>query len=151
MKKKMDWFQSKTTQIIALVGIVSTLAGFGYTGAGYVNRISNLENKMVKSVAEIEGLTDQLVGVDRELATSQEQLRSLDIEVIAEQIATIDKQVATVTEQIRSLNVETEDLTPIKEDITALQTSVAGLNASVDIIYADVQSLKNINDNPLAN
>ena len=42
----MDWFQSKTTQIIALVGIVSTLAGFGYTGATYVNSIANLEAKI---------------------------------------------------------------------------------------------------------
>ena len=57
----------------------------------------------------------------------------------------------TVDEQIKSLNVETQDLSPIKSDIVALQTSVAGINASVDIIYADVQSLKNINDNPLAN
>ena len=32
----MDWLQNKTTQIIALVGIVSTLAGFGWTGAQYV-------------------------------------------------------------------------------------------------------------------
>ena len=42
----MDWFQSKTTQIIALVGIVGTLAGFGYTGAEYVNRLENLESKI---------------------------------------------------------------------------------------------------------
>ena len=42
----MDWLQSKTTQVIALVGIVSTLAGFGYTGATYVNRITNLEAKI---------------------------------------------------------------------------------------------------------
>jgi len=59
--------------------------------------------------------------------------------------------VVTVDEQIKSLNVETQDLSPIKLDIVSLQTSVAGINASVDIIYADVQSLKNINDNPLAN
>ena len=42
----MDWFQSKTGQIIALVSIVGTLAGFGYTGATYVNRLENLEAKI---------------------------------------------------------------------------------------------------------
>ena len=36
----MDWFQSKTGQFIALATIVSTLAGFGWTGAQYVNRIT---------------------------------------------------------------------------------------------------------------
>ena len=34
----MNWFENKTTQIIALVGIVTTLAGFGYQGAQYVNK-----------------------------------------------------------------------------------------------------------------
>ena len=38
----MDWLQNKTTQFIALMGIIGTLAGFGYTGATYVNRIENL-------------------------------------------------------------------------------------------------------------
>jgi hypothetical protein len=28
----MNWFENKTTQLIALAGIVTTLAGFGYTG-----------------------------------------------------------------------------------------------------------------------
>ena len=42
----MEWFQSKTTQIIALVTIIGTLAGFGYTGATYVNRLENLEAKV---------------------------------------------------------------------------------------------------------
>ena len=36
----MDWFQNKTGQLIALAAIVSTLAGFGYTGATYVNIIT---------------------------------------------------------------------------------------------------------------
>ena len=47
----MNWFENKTTQIIALVGIVSTLGGFGYQGAELINRISNLE-------AQIGGIGD---------------------------------------------------------------------------------------------
>ena len=42
----MKWFENKTTQLIALVSIVGTLAGFGYTGATYVNRLENLEAKI---------------------------------------------------------------------------------------------------------
>ena len=42
----MEWFKSKAGQVIALVTIVSTLAGFGYAGAGYVNRLENLETKV---------------------------------------------------------------------------------------------------------
>ena len=38
----MEWFKGKMGQIIALVSIIGTLAGFGYTGATYVNRIENL-------------------------------------------------------------------------------------------------------------
>ena len=121
----MEWFENKTTQLIALAGIVSTLAGFGYTGATYVNRIENLESKMTRYINEIDALADQVVD--------------------------LEKQVVAVDEQIKSLNIETQDLSPIKEDIVALQTSVAGINASVDSMYDDVRSLKNMNDNPLAN
>ena len=42
----MEWFKSKAGQLIALATIVSTLAGFGYAGAGYVNRLENLEAKI---------------------------------------------------------------------------------------------------------
>ena len=42
----MDWLQNKTTQFIALAGIIGTLAGFGYTGATYVNRIEALETSV---------------------------------------------------------------------------------------------------------
>ena len=121
----MDWFQNKTTQLIALPGIVSTLAGFGYTGATYVNRIENLESKMTRYINEIDALADQVTG--------------------------LDKNVVAVGEQIKSLNIETEDLSPIKADIIAIQTSVAGINSSIDSMYDDVQALKNKNDNPLAN
>ena len=121
----MDWFQSKAAQIIGLVSIIGTLAGFGYTGATYVNRIENLESKMTRYINEIDALADQ--------------------------VTALDKNVVAVGEQIKSLNVETQDLSPIKNDIVAMQTSIAGINSSIDIMYDDVQSLKNKNDNPLAN
>jgi len=120
----MNWFENKTTQLIGLVSIVGTLAGFGYTGATYVNRIENLESKMTRYINEIDTLADE--------------------------VSVMDKQVVSLVEQIKSLNIETEDLTPIKDDIVLLQTSVAGINASVDSMYDDIQSLKNKNDNPLA-
>ena len=63
----MDWFQSKTTQLIALAGIVSTLAGFGYTGAGYVNRITNLESKMARYINEIDALADEVAIMDKQV------------------------------------------------------------------------------------
>ena len=132
----MDWFKGKMGQIIALVSIVGTLAGFGYTGATYVNRLENLESKMAKYVDEADSLADQMTD--------------------------LDKQVVAVGEQIKSLNIDTEDLAPIKNDIVALQTSIAGIdlvalqtsiaaiNASIDSMYDDVKSLKNKSDNPLA-
>ena len=42
----MEWFKGKAGQLIALASIVGTLAGFGYTGATYVNRIEDLEAKI---------------------------------------------------------------------------------------------------------
>jgi hypothetical protein len=52
----MEWFENKTTQLIALVSIVGTLAGFGYTGATYVNRLENLEAKIEKTQETDDGL-----------------------------------------------------------------------------------------------
>ena len=47
----MEFFQKKTGQVIALVTIIGTLAGFGYTGATYVNRLENLEKLKTKNKA----------------------------------------------------------------------------------------------------
>ena len=47
----MNFLESKLAQLIALASIVATLAGFGYTGATYVNRLENLE-------AQIGGIGD---------------------------------------------------------------------------------------------
>ena len=111
----MNWFESKTTQLIGLVSIVGTLAGFGYTGATYVNRIENLES----STSDYINATDQL----------------------ADELAEIDKRIVSLEEQIGSIDIP---------DTTELKTDIAKLQSSVDSMYDDIQSLKNKNDNPLA-
>ena len=78
----MDWFQSKTGQLIALATIVTTLAGFGYSGATYVNRIANLE-------AKIGGIGDT--------ETAQQ--------IIEERFAAIETSVEYINKSIDSLTI----------------------------------------------
>ena len=59
----MDWLQNKTTQFIALMGIIGTLAGFGYTGATYVNRIENLESKAQQAKETEQGVDEVITGL----------------------------------------------------------------------------------------
>ena len=102
----MDWFQSKTTQMIALAGIVSTLAGFGYTGATYVNRIANLE-------AKIGGIGD----------TESAQ------QVIEERFAAIETSVQFLEKSIDSIDVP--DVTEIKTDIATIKADLESLDSNL--------------------
>ena len=102
----MDWFQNKTTQIIALVGIVGTLAGFGYTGAEYVNRLENLE-------AKIGGIGD----------TEDAQ------KVIEERFASIETSVKFLEKEIDS--VEVPDVTEIKTDIATIKADLQFLEKNI--------------------
>ena len=109
----MDWFKSGTGQIIALVGIISTLAGFGWTGATYVNRIANLESKLAtvgqtkNAQAEIE---ERFVAIE----TSVEYInKSIDENILVELKAQGEK-----VENIRSsLSGIEADIENLKEDV----------------------------------
>ena len=103
----MNWFENKTTQIIALVGIVTTLAGFGYQGAQYVNRLDNLE-------AQIGGIGD----------TEQAQ------KLIEERFASIETSVQFLEKQIDS--VEVPDVTEIKTDIATIKADLDSLEKTID-------------------
>ena len=102
----MNWFENKTTQLIALAGIVTTLAGFGYTGATYVNRIDNLE-------AQIGGIGD----------TEQAQ------KVIEERFATIETSVQYLEKQINDIDVP--DVTEIKTDIATIKADIQSLDKAI--------------------
>ena len=118
----MDWFQNKTTQIIALVGIVSTLAGFGYTGATYVNRVENLE-------AKIGGIGD----------TEDAQ------KIIEERFAAIETSVQFLEKEID--NIQVPDVTEIKTDIATIIADLQSLNNNLEKLET---KLEKKDDNPLS-
>ena len=98
----MDWFQSKTGQIIALVSIVGTLAGFGYTGATYVNRLENLEAK--------------IGGVDE----AEDEMK-----IIEERFASIETSVQFLEKEIDNISIP--DVTEIKTDIATIKADLETL------------------------
>ena len=102
----MDWFQNKTGQLIALAAIVSTLAGFGYTGATYVNRITNLEAK-IGGLGETEN----------------------EMKVIEERFASIETSVKFLEKEIDS--VEIPDVTEIKTDIATIKADLQSLDRDI--------------------
>ena len=56
------------------------MAGFGYTGATYVNRIENLESKMTRYINEIDALGDQVTALDKNVVAVGEQIKSLNVD-----------------------------------------------------------------------
>jgi peptidoglycan hydrolase CwlO-like protein len=110
----MNFLENKLTQVIALVGIIGTLAGFGYTGATYVNRIDNLEAKIggVKEADEglgaielrIEALETSITFINK---TIDENL-VLDAKAQADKIEKLKSDVATVKADIKNLKENTE-------------------------------------------
>ncbi len=108
----MDWFQNKTTQIIALVGIVGTLAGFGYQGAEYVNRLENLEAK-IGGISEAED----------------------NVQVIEERFAGIETSVQFLEKEID--NIDVPDVTEIKTDIATIKADIESLDKRIEEVKDD--------------
>ena len=125
----MEWFQNKTTQVIALVTIVSTLAGFGYAGATYVNRLENLETK-VSGIAQTKSGLQDIEERFEALETSIEYInKSLDSENTG-LVAKIDGN---------------------DDSISLLKAQLEGLSVSVRGIEKDVDKLEDADSNPLLN
>ena len=122
----MEWFKNKTTQLIALVSIVGTLAGFGYTGATYVNRLENLE-------AQIGGIGD----------TENAQ------QIIEERFASIETSVEYINKSIdEGIN---PSLKTIAQTSNGMSQDIVALEAEVKFIQDEIDKLIVENENHLLN
>ena len=125
----MEWFKSKGGQVIALVTIVGTLAGFGYTGATYVNRIENLEAKVVTITTTKSGLQE----IEKRFETLETSLEYINKSLDSENTGLISK-------------IDTND-----ESISLVKSQLEGLSVAVRALEKDVEKLEDKNTNPLAN
>jgi len=125
----MEWFENKTTQIIALVTIVGTLAGFGYTGATYVNRIENLERKVEKTKETDDGLGE----IEKRFETLETSIEYIN--------KSLDNESTGLIAKIDNNN----------ESISLLKSQLSGLSITVKELEKDVEKLEDSNTNPLAN
>ena len=120
----MDWLQNKTTQFIALMGIIGTLAGFGYTGATYVNRLENLETKIEKTEETDDGLGE-----------------------IEKRFETLDTSISYIN---KTLDAEKTGVIAKLDSISLLQSQLEGLSIAVRELEKDVAKLEEDSSNPLA-
>ena len=105
----MEWFKSKGGQIIALATIVSTLAGFGYAGAGYVNRLEHLEKK-IGGLGETEDaqqeIEERFTGIETSVEYLEKQIDGIkipDISGLKVQLEGISVSVKNLEEDISKL------------------------------------------------
>ena len=121
----MEWFKSKGGQVIALVTIVSTLAGFGYAGAGYVNRLENLETKVTGIATTKSGLQD-----------------------IEKRFETINTSITYINKSIdEGINIS---LRTQASSINSLEAQIEGMAVVVDVLEEDISKLEDSTRNPLA-
>ena len=112
----MDWFKNTTTQLIALVSIVGTLAGFGYTGATYINRLENLEAKIggigaTKNAQQ--AIEERFAAIEKSVEYINKSIDSLDIPDDSKMQASI----ATLTNDVERLWIEIEKLEDSKNPL----------------------------------
>ena len=124
----MEWFENKTTQIIALVTIVGTLAGFGYTGATYVNRIENLERKVEKTKETDDGLGE----IEKRFETLETSIEYIN--------KSLDNESTGLITKIDNNNGA----------ISSVKSQLEGLSVAVRSLEKDVEKLEEDNTNPLA-
>tara|TARA_Y100000816_G_C25804393_1_gene421196 strand:- start:1 stop:447 length:447 start_codon:yes stop_codon:yes gene_type:complete len=147
----MDWFQSKAAQIIALVSIIGTLAGFGYTGATYINRLENLENK-IGGVDEAEDsqkvIEERFAGLEAKV-DSYEKLYDESQEGVSESFKSQSMRIVELEAQVQNLLIKLENVGD-EQKVNDLEKQVEKNLDSIEDLEDDIEELKDSNKNPLS-
>ena len=69
----MNFLESKLAQLVALGTLLATIAGVGYAGAGYVQRLEALESQTAVSYEE------DITAIQAELLVINEKLQKLEL------------------------------------------------------------------------
>ena len=100
----MDWMKNNLTKVIATVGLISTISGFGYAGAELMGRLKAVENKVASisstksSVVEIEKRFEAIDVTIKGLEKNIEELKDVDIAV-----AKIESEIKSIKESLSKL------------------------------------------------
>lgn len=99
----MNFLESRLGQIVALGGLVATIAGVGYTGAEYIQRIEVLESQT--SVSYEEDINE----IKTEISLIKEKIQRLDlIEGLREDVNENNKDWALLKEQYMNSKADLE-------------------------------------------
>tara|TARA_R100000544_G_C2225671_1_gene60482 strand:- start:2199 stop:2492 length:294 start_codon:yes stop_codon:yes gene_type:complete len=80
----MEWLKGRLGQIIALAALVSTIAGFGYTGAGYVTRLEAVEERSgISYDSDLKMLADVDVVLEKDILVLKTQIKTLEEKVLS--------------------------------------------------------------------
>ena len=123
----MEWFKGKAGQLIALASIVGILAGFGYTGATYVNRIEDLEAK----VAAINKTIDESL--------------LLWLREAEESISVIEVSVGKLQSKVDTM----PDLSPVEGNISVIRVDLGKIESELNSLEKQLEKLEDKDVNPL--
>ena len=147
----MEWFKGKMGQIIALVSIIGTLAGFGYTGATYVNRIENLETK----VGRIQGTEDAQTDIEERFAAIEVSVDAINktideslllwLREAEDSISVIEVSVGRLQSKVDTM----PDLGPVEGNISIIKVDIGKIESDLNSLEKQLEKLEDKDVNPL--
>jgi predicted RNase H-like nuclease (RuvC/YqgF family) len=91
----MDWLKGKLGQVIAVAALVSTIAGFGYAGAGYVARLEAVEKKSgVSYASQLKALDNMDNSLTQDIIVLRGEIKTLrnELDILSNQVKRIEKK-----------------------------------------------------------
>lgn len=91
----MDWLKGKLGQVIAVAALVSTIAGFGYAGAGYVARLEAVEKKSgVSYASQLKALDNMDNSLTQDIIVLRGELKTVrnELDILSNQVKRIEKK-----------------------------------------------------------